>query len=109
RIIDEVKTMPAMHDMYGMGFDPRMFGLSAFPAAYALELHHWTEAAVLTPVDGASDFDPRLPTQPGQSARQEAVMWNRRARRWLNWKPSRRNWRRGRMLTRASMRAPATS
>ncbi|HZP17667.1 MAG TPA: hypothetical protein VFB00_06870, partial [Terriglobales bacterium] len=57
RIIDEVKTMPAMHDMYGMGFDPRMFGLSAFPAAYALELHHWTEAAVLTPVDGASDFD----------------------------------------------------
>jgi tetratricopeptide (TPR) repeat protein len=46
-----------MHDMYGMGFDPRMFALSGFPAAYELELHHWNEAARLTPVSGAGDYD----------------------------------------------------
>jgi tetratricopeptide (TPR) repeat protein len=55
RIIDEVRAMPAMHDMYGMGFDPRMFALSAFPASFALELHHWSDAAQLVPVIGASD------------------------------------------------------
>src|SRR3954452_3122617 len=57
KIIDEVKAMPPMHDMYGMGFDPRMFALSGFPAAYELELHHWNEAARLTPVSGAGDYD----------------------------------------------------
>jgi hypothetical protein len=57
KIIDEVRAMPPMHDMYGMGFDPRMFALSGFPAAYELELHHWNEAAQLTPVSGAGDYD----------------------------------------------------
>lgn len=57
KIIDEVRAMPPMHDMYGMGFDPRMFALSTFPASYALELHHWNEASQLTPVSGASDYD----------------------------------------------------
>jgi tetratricopeptide (TPR) repeat protein len=57
KIIDEVRAMPPMHDMYGMGFDPRMFGMSAFPASYALELHRWNEAAQLTPVSGAGDYD----------------------------------------------------
>jgi tetratricopeptide (TPR) repeat protein len=57
RIIDEVRAMPPMHDMYGMGFDPRTFAMSAFPASYALELHHWNEAAQLTPVTGAGDSD----------------------------------------------------
>jgi tetratricopeptide (TPR) repeat protein len=46
-----------MHDMYGMGFDPRLFALSAFPASYELELHHWNEAAQLAPVSGAGDSD----------------------------------------------------
>ena len=45
KIIDEVRAMPPMQDMYGMGFDPRLFALSAFPASYALELHRWNEAA----------------------------------------------------------------
>ena len=57
KIIDEVRAMPAMHDMYGMGFDPRLFALSTFPASYELELHHWNQAAQLTLVSGASDFD----------------------------------------------------
>jgi tetratricopeptide (TPR) repeat protein len=55
KIIDEVRAMPPMHDMYGMGYDPRMFALSAFPASYVLELHRWNDAAELTPVSGASD------------------------------------------------------
>ena len=57
KIIDEVRAMPAMHDMYGMGFDPRMFALSAFPASYELELHRWSDAAQLEPVSGAGDYD----------------------------------------------------
>jgi tetratricopeptide repeat protein len=57
KIIDEVKAMPPMHDMYGMGFDPRLFALSAFPASYALELHHWADAAQLAPASGASESD----------------------------------------------------
>lgn len=57
KIIDEVKAMPAMHDMYGMGFDPRLFALSAFPASYALEMHRWDDAAKLEPVSGAGDYD----------------------------------------------------
>ena len=55
KIIDEVRAMPPMHDMYGMGFDPRLFALSAFPASYVLELHRWDEAARLPLIDGASD------------------------------------------------------
>jgi tetratricopeptide (TPR) repeat protein len=57
KIIDEVRAMPPMKDMYGMGFDPTKFAMSAFPASVSLELHHWTEAAQLSPVDGASDVD----------------------------------------------------
>ncbi len=53
KIIDEVKTMPPMHDMYGMGYDPRTYGLSEFPAMYDLELRHWKDAAALAPVEGA--------------------------------------------------------
>lgn len=55
KIIDEVRSMPPMHDMYGMGFDPREFALSAFPASYALELHNWQQASELKPAEGASD------------------------------------------------------
>lgn len=57
KIIDEVRAMPPMHDMYGVGFDPRMFALSTFTASYELELHHWNQAAQLTPVTSASDYD----------------------------------------------------
>src|SRR4051812_21017517 len=57
KIIDEVRAMPPMKDMYGMGFDPRFFALSAYPASYALELHDWNAAAQLTPVEGASEMD----------------------------------------------------
>jgi tetratricopeptide (TPR) repeat protein len=57
KVIDEVKAMPPMKDMYGMGYDPRTYALVAFPARYALELHHWAEAASLTPVPDAQTGD----------------------------------------------------
>jgi tetratricopeptide (TPR) repeat protein len=57
KLIDEVKAMPPMKDMYGMGFDPRLYALVIFPARYELELHRWTDAAALTPVDGADVGD----------------------------------------------------
>jgi len=57
RLMEEVKAMPPMKDMYGMGFDPRISALVAFEAMYPLELHHWKEAAELAVVPGASPED----------------------------------------------------
>ena len=59
-IIEDVKTMPPMPDMYGMGFDPRTFALSKFPATYYIELRQWKEAAALQPVEGASEGNQAL-------------------------------------------------
>jgi tetratricopeptide (TPR) repeat protein len=58
QVIDEVKAMPAKKDdMYGMDFDPRTSALVTFSARYALEMHHWTDAASLAPVPGAKTGD----------------------------------------------------
>jgi len=57
KVIEEVKAMPPMKDMYGEGFDPHIAALVWFEASYALELHHWAEAAGLQPVPGAGLAD----------------------------------------------------
>src|SRR5580698_4567064 len=58
RLIDEVKAMPEMKDnMYGSDFDPRTYSLVVFSARYALELHHWSDAASLSLVPGANLTD----------------------------------------------------
>jgi tetratricopeptide (TPR) repeat protein len=57
KVIDEVKAMPAMQDHENVGYDERAYALSEFPAVYTLELHHWAEAAALTPVSGAEPAD----------------------------------------------------
>jgi tetratricopeptide (TPR) repeat protein len=57
RVIEEVRALPPMKDMYGIGYDPHAYALSKFPALYALELHHWTEAAALTPAAGGDAAD----------------------------------------------------
>lgn len=57
KVIEEVKAMPPMKDMYGMGYDPRTYALIAFPARYALEMHHWAAAAALTPNADATGGD----------------------------------------------------
>src|SRR5580698_5978927 len=58
KVIEEVKAMPARKDdMYGMDFDPRTSALVTFTARYALEMHHWADAASLEPVPGAETGD----------------------------------------------------
>ena len=49
-LMDEVKAMPQMHDMYGVGFDPHAATLANFNALYPLEMRDWAAAAALTPV-----------------------------------------------------------
>jgi len=39
--------------MYGSDFDPQSNALTVFPAMYALELRHWSDAAALQVVPGA--------------------------------------------------------
>jgi tetratricopeptide (TPR) repeat protein len=56
RLIEEVRSLPKMKDMYGTDFDPQISALTSFSAAYAVELHHWKEAEALpliSPVDNA--------------------------------------------------------
>lgn len=49
-LIEEVKAMPdTVHNMYGMAYNPRTATLVDFTALYPLEMHHWAEAAALTP------------------------------------------------------------
>ena len=57
QLIAELRAMPPMKDMYGTGFDPRLSDLTMFEALYPLELHHWAEAAALTPEAGALPGD----------------------------------------------------
>jgi len=54
KMIDEVKTMPAM-EMAGV--DMHAFAMSKFPAMYAIELHRWAEAAVLPVISKAEPGD----------------------------------------------------
>src|SRR3984957_10852672 len=57
KVIDEVKTMPAM-TMPGMEErNLQAFGMSKFPAMYALELHRWSDAAALPVIADAAPLD----------------------------------------------------
>jgi len=49
-LMDEVKAMPEMHDMYGVGFDPHLAAEAHFVSLYPLEMRDWATAAALTPV-----------------------------------------------------------
>jgi tetratricopeptide (TPR) repeat protein len=56
KVINEVKTMAAMH-MGSMDRNMQAFGMSKFPAMYALELHRWSEAAALPVIAEAAPDD----------------------------------------------------
>jgi tetratricopeptide (TPR) repeat protein len=49
-LMDEVKAMPEMHDMYGVGFDPHLATEAYFTSLYPLEMRDWATAAALPPV-----------------------------------------------------------
>ena len=55
KIIEEVNSMPAMPDAADLGMDMHAYAMAKFPATYDLELHHWTDAAGLTPPPGADE------------------------------------------------------
>jgi len=48
-LIAEIKGMPQMHDMYGMGFDPHLAMEAHLEALYPIEMRDWAAAAALTP------------------------------------------------------------
>src|SRR5579864_6197803 len=52
-LMDEVKAMPEMHDMYGVGFDPHEAALAHFDALYPIEMHDWAAAAAVSPMEVA--------------------------------------------------------
>jgi hypothetical protein len=49
-LMDEVKAMPEMHDMYGVGFDPHLATEAYFTSLYPLEMRDWATAAALPTV-----------------------------------------------------------
>lgn len=55
KVIEEVRTMPAMH--MGDDMDMQTFGMSKFPAMVAVELHHWDEAGALPVIAKAEPGD----------------------------------------------------
>jgi len=57
KLIEEIRSLPKMKDMYGSGFDPQVSALTSFSAFYALELHHWKEAEALPLISPADDPD----------------------------------------------------
>jgi len=56
KVIDEVKTMPAMH-MGSEDNDMQAFAMSKFPAMYDLELRRWPDAAALPVIEKADPGD----------------------------------------------------
>ncbi len=56
-LMDQVKAMPEMHDMYGVGFDPHLATEAHFAALYPLEMRDWATAAALKPlaVEGTAE------------------------------------------------------
>ena len=52
-LMDEVKSMPEMHDMYGVGFDPHLATEAHFASLYPLEMRDWSAASALPPAEVA--------------------------------------------------------
>lgn len=57
RVMEEVKHLPKMKDMYGMGYDPRIAAQVEFSSYYVLDMHDWKAAATLPEVAGAEIGD----------------------------------------------------
>ena len=57
RLIEEVRSLPKMKDMYGGGYDPQISALTIYSAFCELELHHWKEAKALPLISPVDDAD----------------------------------------------------
>jgi tetratricopeptide (TPR) repeat protein len=51
-LIEEIRAMPnKKDDMYGKGYDPHAAALADLSALYPIEMHDWTAAAAIPPMD----------------------------------------------------------
>jgi tetratricopeptide (TPR) repeat protein len=51
-LIEEIRAMPdKKDDMYGKGYDPHMAALAHLTALYPIEMHDWSAAAALPPME----------------------------------------------------------
>ncbi len=57
RLIEEVRSLPKMKDMYGSDYDPQISALTVYSAFRVLELHHWKEAEALPLISPVDDAD----------------------------------------------------
>ena len=60
RVIDEVKTLPKMNNMYGTDFDPNLSAQVEYAASYVTELRLWKDAVALPLLTDNSDGDSSL-------------------------------------------------
>jgi len=57
QVVDEVKTLPKMNDMYGIGYDPRIPAQIEYSSCYVLETHDWKAAAKLPEIPNTPIFE----------------------------------------------------
>ena len=60
RVIEGVKTLPKMNNMYGADFDPQISAEVEYSASYVTELHSWKEAVALPVLTDNGDGDSSL-------------------------------------------------
>jgi tetratricopeptide (TPR) repeat protein len=60
KLIEEIRSLPKMKDMYGSGFDPQISALTSFSAFCAIELRQWKEAEALPLTSPPDDSDVSL-------------------------------------------------
>jgi tetratricopeptide (TPR) repeat protein len=53
KLIEEVRVLPKMKNMYGNEEDPQVLALGLYTASYALETHQWDKAEALPLIPGA--------------------------------------------------------
>ncbi len=92
RLIEEVRSLPKMKDMYGADFDLQISALTSFSAAYALELHHWKEAEALPLISPIDDADASLPIKRGRSEPPAAETYQPHTRTFKRFRISARRW-----------------
>ena len=59
-VIEEVKNLPKMNNMYGTDFDPNLSAQIEYAASYVTELRLWKDAAALPLLTDNSDADSSL-------------------------------------------------
>ena len=60
QVIDEVKTLPKMDNMYGTDFDPNLSAQIEYAASYVTELRLWKDAVALPLLSDKTDADSSL-------------------------------------------------